>query len=102
MGFNGSKSRLISIIWHIIKPTKIILSTRIICYTKIYSNGHTFAALKADGSITAWGYEDTGGASGNCYTKIYSTNGAFAALKAITITRGRTSTPMTRITPCHD
>jgi hypothetical protein len=34
-------------------------------YPKIYSNGHTFAALKADGSITAWGYEDTGVPSGN-------------------------------------
>jgi hypothetical protein len=24
-------------------------------YTKIYSNSHAFVALKADGSITAWG-----------------------------------------------
>jgi hypothetical protein len=24
-------------------------------YTKIYSNEHAFAALKADGSITTWG-----------------------------------------------
>jgi hypothetical protein len=27
-------------------------------YTKIYSNGYAFAALKADGSITAWGDEN--------------------------------------------
>jgi hypothetical protein len=30
-------------------------------YTKIYSNWSAFAALKADGSITAWGGSDTGG-----------------------------------------
>jgi hypothetical protein len=30
-------------------------------YTKIYSNGHAFAALKADGSITAWGHSNLGG-----------------------------------------
>jgi hypothetical protein len=29
-------------------------------YTKIYSTGHAFAALKADGSITAWGGSDYG------------------------------------------
>jgi hypothetical protein len=47
--------------------------------------GNAFAALKADGSITAWGYPDVGGAgapSGRGYTKIYSTDGAFAAVKA--------------------
>jgi hypothetical protein len=27
-------------------------------YTKIYSNVYAFAALKADGSITAWGDSD--------------------------------------------
>jgi hypothetical protein len=40
---------------------------------------------KADGSITAWGDPDSGGAgapSGAGYTKIYSTGFAFAALKA--------------------
>jgi hypothetical protein len=56
----------------------------------------SFAALKADGSITAWGDSRYGGAdtpsgsddggigapSGNGYTKIYSTEDAFAALKA--------------------
>jgi hypothetical protein len=45
-------------------------------YTKIYSNEAAFAALKADGSITAWGGSDWGGTgapSGNGYTKIYST-----------------------------
>jgi hypothetical protein len=44
-----------------------------------------FAALKADGSITAWGDENNGGEGaprGNGYVKIYSTYGAFAALKA--------------------
>jgi hypothetical protein len=43
-----------------------------------------FAALKADGSIVAWGNSGHGGSgapSGNSYTKIYSTNNAFAALK---------------------
>jgi hypothetical protein len=30
-------------------------------YTKIYSTAAAFAALKADGSITAWGYSDDGG-----------------------------------------
>jgi alpha-tubulin suppressor-like RCC1 family protein len=54
-------------------------------YTKIYSNGWAFAALKADGSITAWGnskYGGTGAPSDNGYTKIHSTYVAFAALKA--------------------
>jgi hypothetical protein len=54
-------------------------------YTKIYSTGSAFAALKADGSITAWGNSDEGGTgapSDNGYTKIYSTAGAFATLKA--------------------
>jgi hypothetical protein len=52
-------------------------------YTKIYSTRHAFAALKADGSITAWGDSVAGGAgapSGSGYTKIYSTRTAFAAL----------------------
>jgi hypothetical protein len=42
-------------------------------YTNIYSNGWAFAALKADGSITAWGRSSAGGAgapSGKGYTKI--------------------------------
>jgi hypothetical protein len=54
-------------------------------YTKIYSAEYAFAALKADGSITAWGYSDDGGTgapSGKGYTKIYSARHAFAALKA--------------------
>jgi hypothetical protein len=44
--------------------------------TKIYSTWGAFAALKADGSITAWGNSDDGGTgtpSDNGYTKIYST-----------------------------
>jgi hypothetical protein len=43
---------------------------------KIYSTAGAFAALKADGSITAWGNSDYGGTgapSDNGYTKIYST-----------------------------
>jgi alpha-tubulin suppressor-like RCC1 family protein len=50
-------------------------------YTEIYSNGYAFAALKADGSITAWGnskYGGSGAPSDNGYTKIYSTGSAFA------------------------
>jgi hypothetical protein len=49
-------------------------------YTKIYSNWRAFAALKADGSITAWGRSGNGGTgapSGSGYTKIYSTRNAF-------------------------
>jgi alpha-tubulin suppressor-like RCC1 family protein len=52
---------------------------------KIYSSFGAFAALKADGSITAWGASDDGGTgapSDNGYTKIYSSDSAFAALKA--------------------
>jgi fermentation-respiration switch protein FrsA (DUF1100 family) len=43
-------------------------------YTKIYSTAYAFAALKADGSITAWG-SSLGGAGSppdSGYTKIYS------------------------------
>jgi hypothetical protein len=45
-------------------------------YTKIYSTGGAFAALKADGSIEAWGDSSFGGKdvpAGSGYTKIYST-----------------------------
>jgi hypothetical protein len=44
-----------------------------------------FAAIKADGSITAWGSAYAGGTgapSDSGYTKIYSNAVAFAALKA--------------------
>jgi hypothetical protein len=44
-----------------------------------------FAALKADGSIKAWGDSRFGGKgapSNGVYTKIYSTDKGFAALKA--------------------
>jgi hypothetical protein len=50
--------------------------------TKIYSNWGAFAALKADGSITAWGGSYSGGTgapSGSGYTKIYSNMKAFVA-----------------------
>jgi lysophospholipase L1-like esterase len=53
--------------------------------TKIYSTDSAFAALKTNGSITAWGDSGSGGTgapSGNGYTKIYSTGSAFAAVKA--------------------
>jgi hypothetical protein len=54
-------------------------------YTKIYSTESAFAALKADGSITAWGFEtneDLSAPTDGGYTKIYSNSVAFAALKA--------------------
>jgi hypothetical protein len=41
-------------------------------YTKIYSTGYAFAALRVDGSITAWGNSHYGGAGapyGEGYTK---------------------------------
>ncbi|CAC9516653.1 hypothetical protein [uncultured Gammaproteobacteria bacterium] len=47
-------------------------------------NLNAFAALKADGSITAWGSSDSGGSNapaGTGYTKIYNAF-SFAALKA--------------------
>jgi hypothetical protein len=51
-----------------------------------YNHYCSFAALKADGSIAAWGGSagsgDTGAPSGKGYTKIYSTHSAFAVLKA--------------------
>jgi hypothetical protein len=46
---------------------------------------NAFAALRADGSIVAWGDSFAGGAdapNGKGYTKIYSTKYAFVALKA--------------------
>jgi hypothetical protein len=54
------------------------------------SNDYAFAALKADGSIKAWGSSDFGGTNApnapkptdKGYIKIYSTHEAFAALKA--------------------
>ena len=49
-----------------------------------HPNGGAFAALKTDGSITAWGASQYGGTSapfGSGYTMIYSTEYAFAALK---------------------
>jgi alpha-tubulin suppressor-like RCC1 family protein len=52
--------------------------------TKIHSNEHAFAALKADGSIKAWGNPKFGGRKAPTdkgYIKIYSTDKAFAALK---------------------
>jgi hypothetical protein len=60
-------------------------------HRKIYSTGHAFAALKADGSITAWGnsgYGGTGAPSGNGYTKIYANANAFAVLEADGINLG--------------
>lgn len=54
-------------------------------HTAIFSNNRAFAALAADGSISAWGdaaYGGTGAPSDNGYTHIYSTSSAFAAIKA--------------------
>jgi hypothetical protein len=48
--------------------------------TKIYSNNWSFVALKADGSITAWGGFNNGGTGAptdSGYIKIYSTMYAF-------------------------
>lgn len=50
-----------------------------------FPNQHAFAALKADGSITAWGKPDTGGSGAPTdggYVAVYSNPNAFAALKA--------------------
>ncbi|CAC9523066.1 hypothetical protein [Bathymodiolus azoricus thioautotrophic gill symbiont] len=50
-----------------------------------HPNWNTFAALQADGSITAWGGSSSGGTdvpSGSGYTKIYSTGYAFATIEA--------------------
>jgi hypothetical protein len=79
-------------------------------YTKIYSTYGAFAAVKADGAITAWGYPHAGGIGappGSGYTKIYSTVSAFAALKtngSITVyligCRGKSSN--IQITPHRD
>jgi hypothetical protein len=47
-------------------------------------NNHAFVALKADGSIKAWGSQHRGGENapkGGGYTQIYSTKGAFAPPK---------------------
>jgi hypothetical protein len=46
----------------------------------IYSTQTAFAAIKADGSITAWGNSYSGGTGAptdSGYTKIYSTERAF-------------------------
>ncbi len=54
-------------------------------YTAIYSTERAFAAVKSDGSITAWGnasYGGTGAPTDSGYTAIYSTDRAFAALKS--------------------
>jgi len=51
---------------------------------KIFS-GNGFAALKEDGSITAWGDANVGGKGAPTdkgYVNIFATDGAFAALKA--------------------
>jgi hypothetical protein len=72
-------------------------------YAKIYSNGYAFAALKADGSIKAWGDSKSDGKdapTNKGYINIYSSDSAFAALKADG-TRG-ICTSITWVTPCSD
>ena len=52
-------------------------------FTAIYSTYYAFAALTADGSISAWGLSSNGGSgapTGSGFTAIYSTYTAFAAL----------------------
>jgi hypothetical protein len=44
----------------VIEPSALSTGTG---YTKIYSNHYAFAALKADGSITAWGSSGYGGSN---------------------------------------
>ena len=54
-------------------------------FVNIFSTEKAFAALKADGSITAWGNNRHGGygePTDNGYVTISSTNSVFAALKA--------------------
>jgi alpha-tubulin suppressor-like RCC1 family protein len=55
------------------------------CFVDHCLSLNPFTAVKADGSITAWGdskYGGSGAPSDNGYTKIYSNFQAFAALKA--------------------
>jgi len=50
-----------------------------------HSNQFAFAALKADGAVTAWGsssYGGSGAPTDTGYTALYSTSYAFAAVKA--------------------
>jgi hypothetical protein len=56
------------------EPHAVIDPSALMAATKIYSTASAFAALKTDGSITAWGNASTGGAGApvdNGYTKIY-------------------------------
>jgi hypothetical protein len=70
----SGKGIIVRMIWRIIIPTKIITGTR---------NIHLSAALKADGSIKAWGapgFGTIGVPDGKGYTNIYSNTATFAAL----------------------
>lgn len=55
---------------------------------KIVSSSFAYAALKSDGTVVTWGYDEHGGDSGDVQhmltevDEVYSTEGAFAALKA--------------------
>ena len=54
-------------------------------YVNIYSTLYAFAAVKADGSITAWGSGNSGGSGAptdSGYERISFASYAFAALKA--------------------
>jgi hypothetical protein len=70
-------------------------------YIKIYSNGLAFAALRADGSIKAWGDPDFGGKhapTDKGYTKIYSNTYDLG----IAFARRRICTSIIRTTPRCD
>ena len=54
-------------------------------YVNVFSNSEAFAALKSNGSITAWGHPDYGGSNAPTdtgYVNVFSKWQAFAALKS--------------------
>jgi hypothetical protein len=54
-------------------------------YVQVFSNYDAFVAMKADGSLSAWGHEDLGGSSAptdNGYVQVFSDRFTFVAMKA--------------------